>query len=178
MLTLLHNFWFIQAIGGVALVFVILAWNARERKNIFLLQSINLVLFAIHYWLLSAEAGAAMCLVVLARNVVFSQKGEKKWASSPLWLYAFIIISVGVLGIFWEGWTTILPVVAVIISMYAMWKDNPADMRWYMLISCLVWIPYNTIAVPSLSGLFSQLIGIAGLLLGMYRLDRKKPVSN
>jgi hypothetical protein len=174
MLTLLHNFWFIQAIGAVALIFVFLAWNAKERKNIFILQSINLVLFIAHYWLLAAPAGAAMCVVVLGRNFVFSQKGKKSWASSPLWLYVFIILSVGVLAVFWKGWTTVLPVAAVIISMYAMWKDSPAEMRWFMFISCLVWVPY-TIIVQSWPGLLSQVVGISGILLGMYRLDRKQP---
>jgi hypothetical protein len=171
-ISFLHNFWIIQCIGAIALIFVFLAWNAKERKNIFILQSINLVLFVIHYWFLAAPAGAAMCVVVLGRNFVFSQKREKSWADNPLWLYVFIIISVGVLGVFWNGWVTVLPAAGVIISMYAMWKDNPAEIRWFMLISCLVWIPY-TIIVQSWPGLLSQVIGIAGILLGMYRLDRK-----
>lgn len=168
-----NNPYFIQSIGALALIFVFLSWNAKERKNIFIFQSINLVLFVIHYSLLTATAGAAMCAVVLARNFVFSQKGEKKWASNPIWLYVFMILSVGVLGIFWKGWITILPVVGVIISMYAMWKDKPAEIRWFMLISCLVWVPY-TIIVKSWPGLLSQVIGIAAILVGMYRLDRKK----
>ena len=176
MLELLNNFWFIQAIGVVALVFVFLAWNAKERKNIFLLQSANLVLFVVHYWLLSAFAGAAMCLVVLGRNFVFSQKGEKQWASHSVWLYAFMFLSVGVLIIFWSGWITVLPVAAVIVSMYATWKDSPADIRWYMLISCLIWIPY-AIIVQSWPGLLSQIVGIAGILVGMYRHDRERPVT-
>jgi len=173
MIEILHNFWFIQAIGAIALVFVFLAWNAKKRKNIFILQSINLVLFIIHYWLLAAFAGAVMCAVVLGRNFVFSQKGEKEWASRPIWLYVFTILSVWILGISWNGWITILPVVAVIISMYAMWKDNPAEIRWFMFISCLVWIPY-TIIVQSWPGLLSQIVGIVGILLGIYRLDRKQ----
>jgi len=173
MAILIHNFWFIQIIGAVALVFVFLSWNAKERKNIFVLQSINLMLFIVHYWLLTALAGAAMCMVVLCRNFVFSQKGTKKWASNIIWLYLFIILSISVLVIFWNGWVTILPVVAVIISMYAMWEDAPAKIRWYMLISCIVWVPY-TIIVKSWPGLLSQIIGIAGILLGMYRLDRKR----
>ncbi len=170
---LLKNFWFIQSIGAVALIFVLLAWNARKRKNIFALQSINLVLFIIHYWLLSAAAGAAMCAVVLGRNFVFSKKEERKWASNSAWLYLFTILAVGVLIIFWQGWVTILPVVAVVISMYAMWRDSPSEIRFYMLMSCLIWLPY-TIIIKSWPGVLSQFIGIIGILIGMYRLDWKR----
>ncbi len=168
---LLHNFWFIQAIGAIALVFIVLAWNAKERKKIFMLQSVNLVFFIVHYLLLSAYAGAAMCTVVLARNFVFMYKTEKKWASHPAWLYGFMVAAIGVLAIFWNGWVTALPVLAVVISMYAMWKDKPAQMRFFMLISCIVWIPYVLI-VQSWPGLVSQIIGVIGILIGMYRLDR------
>src|SRR3989338_3481500 len=98
------DFWLIQAIGAVALVFVFLAWNARTRKNILLLQSINLVLFILHYALLAAFAGAAMCLVVLGRNLVLFKKNEKKWAGHWGWFYFFTVISVGVLAVSWNGW--------------------------------------------------------------------------
>lgn len=171
------NFWLIQAIGAVALVFVFLAWNAKTRKNILLLQSVNLVLFVIHYFLLSAFAGAAMCLVVLGRNIVLFKKNEKAWASHWSWFYIFTLIALGVLAVSWNGWITILPVAAVILSMYAMWKDNPVDIRFYMLLVCLIWVPY-TIVVQSYSGLLSQVVGIAGILVGMYRHDREKSLGN
>lgn len=164
------SFLLIQGIGAAALVFVFLAWNAKTRKNIFFLQSINLVLFVIHYALLSAYVGAAMCAVTLGRNYVFGKKGMDKWASNSAWPFVFITLSVSALGIFWNGWITLLPVAAVMVSMYAMWKDDPADIRFYMFIACLLWVPY-TIIVQSWPGLLSQIVGIAGILTGMYRHD-------
>lgn len=169
----LQNVWVVQGTGALALAFIVLAWNARLRKNIFILQSINLILFIIHYVLLSAYAGAAMCAVVLGRNLVFMQKGEKGWASHSAWFYFFTIFAISLLIIFWNGWVTLLPVGAVIVSMYAMWNDEPARMRFYMLLSCLIWIPY-TIIVQSYPGFLSQIVGIVGILLGMYRLDWSK----
>lgn len=167
----LHDFWLIQAIGAIGLVFVIFAWNAKNRVSILSLQSLSTVLFFVHYVLLSAFAGAAMCLVVLGRNFVFAQK-DKKWANHPAWFYVFALISVAALIPFWEGWISILPVVAVIIGVHAMSKDRPADMRLYMLAACLLWVPY-TIVVGSYSGLLNQIVGIVGILMGMYRHDRK-----
>ena len=173
MVRLLTNFWFIQSIGIVALVFVVLAWNAKTRKKILRLQSVNLAFFIIHYILLGAYTGALMCVIVLVRNFVFIKKGEKKWASYSIWFYLFSLLSVVALTISWKGSITILPVVAVILGTYGMYKEKPADMRFYNLINCLIWIPY-TIVVFSYPGLLSQIIGTIGILMGMYRHDRKK----
>jgi hypothetical protein len=169
----LSNFWFIQVIGGIALLFVFLSWNAKTRVRIFELQSINLVFFIVHYLLLGAYTGALMCVIVLARNFVFVRKGIHKWASHPTWLYIFCLLAVVALAFSWKGWISLLPVIAVIIGMYGMFKDKPDEMRFYSLWNSLIWIPY-TIVVHSYSGLLSQIIGIAGVLSGMYRHDRKK----
>lgn len=168
----LNNFWFIQAIGAVGLLFVVLTWNAKTRKNIFLLQSINIVFFTVHYVLLSAYAGAAMCIVTLGRNFIFSQKNNKQWAGHKAWYFVIVLASIGVLLTFWQGWITILPVAGVVVGTKAMSQNRPADIRFYMLITCLIWAPY-TLVVHSYSGLLSQVVGIVGILMGMYRLDRE-----
>ncbi len=169
--TFFHNLWVVNAIGGIALFFVVLAWNAKSRKNILILQLINLVIFTLHYFLLSAYVGAAMCVVTIGRNFVFIKKNEKKWASHWAWFYFFSLISASVLIFFWDGWITVLPVVGVVLGTYAITKNKPADIRFYMLITCFIWLPY-TIVVHSYSGFLSQTIGIISILIGMYRHDR------
>lgn len=178
MFSFLEQFWFIQTVGAIALVFIVIAWNAKTRKNILLLQSVSLMFFIAHYTLLSAYAGAAMSVVVLGRNfVLLQEEDEKNWASHWTWFYFFILISIVVLAFFWNGWVSALPVVGAIVGIYGMWKKNPADIRLYMLIASSIWVPY-TIAVHSYSGLLSQIVGIAGILVGMYQHDRKETLPS
>lgn len=173
---ILTNFWVIQSIGAVALVFVVFAWSQKTREKMIKSQSINLILFTIHYLLLGAYTGAIMCVIVLFRNFVFLRKGIKKWASHKIWLYFFYLISTIGLIFSWKGLITILPVVAVILGTYGMYKEKPSEMRFYNLINCLIWIPY-TIVVYSYSGFLSQIVGISGILIGMYRHDRKEIIQ-
>jgi hypothetical protein len=173
MLEIITNFWVIQFIGIIALVFVIFAWSAKTREKIIKSQSINLILFTFHYILLGAHIAALMCVIVLFRNFVFVKKGTKKWASHPTWFYFFCLISAFGLILSWKGLITILPVLAVILGTYGMYKEKPSDMRFYNLINCLMWIPY-TIVVSSYSGLMSQIVGIIGISIGMYKHDRKE----
>ena len=169
---ILTNFWIVQSIGGVGLIFTILTWNAKHRKKMLFLQGVSSTLFIAHYFLLGALSGALMCVIALARNIVFIRKGEKAWASHPSWFYIFSVISAGVLVFFWHGFITILPVVGTIVGTYGISRDRTADIRFYILIACIIWIPY-TLVVHSYSGLLSQLVGSVAVLMGMYRHDRK-----
>lgn len=169
----LTNFWFVQSIGGIALFFAICAWNAETRKRVLDLQTISIIFFIIHYLLLGAFTGAASNGVGAVRNLVFIQKNKKKWASSSFWMYFFMALSALVLGFFWQGWPSILPVLGIMIGTYALFRDDPKHMRFHMFLTGLVWIPY-TIIVHSYSGLITQVISTIGLGVAMFRLDRVK----
>ncbi len=170
---LITNFWFIQFIGIIALVFITLAWNAKTRKKILDLQGIGGGIFVIHFLLLNAYTGALINVVMVLRNLVFAQRDRKRWANSKWWLYVFIFLSVLVLIFFWQGWPSILPVIGLIVGTYGLFRENPKEMRFFILLTALVWIPY-TIIVHSYSGLLNHVVSNLGLLVGMYRLDRKK----
>lgn len=171
---ILENFWFIQGIGASALIFVVIGWNQKTRKKVLEYQAINFVLTTIHYFLLSAYIGAATCILSLLRNLVFIQKGQREWANHPMWFWVFAVLAAASSYFFWNGWITILPVAGIILGTYSVSRINPKEMRIYMFIACILWIPY-TIVVRSYSGLIGQVVAAFGILLGMYRHDRTPP---
>lgn len=173
MYNLIHNFWFIQSVGAIALIFVIFAWNARTRKNILYLQSVNIALFIFQYLLLGAYIGAVIQVIIFTRNLVFAKRGEKKWADNPLWPFLFMALSIISLIIFWQGWISLLPVIGVIVGTYGISKSQPKTMRRYILSTSLVWIPYDLL-IHSYSGFANDIISYIAVLIGMYRLDREK----
>jgi hypothetical protein len=167
------SFWFVQGIGAIGLLFSIIAFQMKDRKSILGYQSVSAVFFVFHFLLLSAYVGAGMNIIVAIRNFVAEKKNRAVWAGSLIWPYIFSIASVVVLLFLKQGWVSILPVIGVIGGTIAVWKNKSSEIRLYMLLSGLVWIPY-TIIVHSYPGLVTQLIGGIALLAGMYRLDRKK----
>ncbi len=168
----LNNFWFVQSIGILAIVFSIISWNSNIRKKILQFQAVNAFLLAVHYYLLGALAGALMSVIILARNIVFEKKTDHKWAANKAWYYVFIILSLAGTLYSWKGIVTILPAIAVIIANEGLYQDRPDKIRQYILVACLLWVPY-TIVVHSYSGLASNIIAALGIIIGMYRLDRK-----
>lgn len=168
---IIQNFWFIQGIGAVGLVFEIISWNSKNRKKILTNFSIYQAFFIIHYFLLGTYIGAVSCVITLCRNLVFMKKGEKKWASHFIWYWVFVSLSSLSLLIFWKGWITILPVVGIFLGTYSISREKPSEMRFYMFLACIPWVPY-TIVVQSYSGLISQLVALIAISIGMYRHDR------
>ncbi len=124
------------------------------------------------YALLHAYTAVIVEIVTLARNLVFAKRGEKKWANSPLWTYVFMALAIAVLALVWQGWASLLPVVGVVVGTWGMSREKPKSMRFYILLTALVWIPYNII-VHSYTGLLTNIVSYTALLVGMYRLDRK-----
>ena len=173
MMQFFTNFWFIQFIGAVALVFVCFAWNSKNRKRLLQLQAINMSLFVVQFILLRAYTGALMQFVAILRNIVFSKKGEEKWASSHGWMYFFMTLSVVGLLFSWQGLVSIFPVIGIIIGTYGLAKNKTHDIRIYILVTTLAWIPYDLI-VHSYTGFIGEVVSDIGIFIGMYRLDRKK----
>ncbi|MEW5805505.1 MAG: YgjV family protein [Patescibacteria group bacterium] len=167
------NFWPTQILGVIALLFVGFALQSKERKQILRRQSLGSFIFAVHYWLLSAYTGAIMSLVVAFRNLVFDKKSEKQWARNRFWLYSFMAFSVMTLLFSWRGPESVFPVLGVIIGTSAVWQTKPVNIRFYMLLAALAWIPY-TLIVHSYSGFFAQILGIGFIVFGVWRFDTRK----
>lgn len=169
---MLNNFWIIQGVGVLGLLFSIIAFQNKIRKNILRFQSVSGIFFIIHFFLLSALAGAAMSVIVVIRNFVFEKKETNSWARSPIWFILFVVAGGVSVLLLKQGLISILPAIGVFFGTLAMWQNKPKYIRIYMLLSGLSWVPY-LIVVRSYPGLIAQLIGGISLLIGMYRLDRK-----
>jgi hypothetical protein len=163
--TLASTFWIAQLIGIVGLIFTVVAFQGKTRKQILRGQLIGAVFFAVHFFLLAAYVGALVNLIVILRTIIFERTKH-----SIFWLVLFIGVLLCVLAFTSKGWITAFPVLGTIIGTYALWQDKPAAIRFFFVLSSLVWIPY-TILVQSYAGLVNQIIVSAALLIGIYSLD-------
>jgi hypothetical protein len=164
-----------QALGLVGLSFVFLSWVQKERKNIFIFNIINLFFYTAHYFVLGGYIAAMMCVAVIVRNILFIRRDTQKVSNA--WLYFFLLLAFLCIPVFWNGWLTIFPVSGVVLSTFAMWQVSTIRMRIFMFLSCLLWLPY-VIDIHSWAGIASQLVGILGIIFGLFKSDLslvKKP---
>ncbi len=172
MAALFSDQWFVQGLGVLGLVFTVAAFQSRTRAQILWRQCVGSVFFMVHFLLLSAYTGAAMNLVVVSRNLVFSKEGRRIY-----WLYLFIAVAIALLFLSWQGWVSVYPAAGVICGVFAVWQRRPAVIRALMLAATLLWIPY-AIITGSYPVLANQLMLAVALLTGMVRHDRSRAPSN
>lgn len=171
MFSVLQNFWFIQAIGVVALAAIVFSYQGKTRNQMLNRQIVSALIFIVHFALLNAWTGASTNAIVVARNWVFARKGIYAWADHLGWVFLFCILSVGALYFSWQGVISILPVASILLGIYSRWQEKAAQIRMYGLVGCALMLPY-TIAVHSYPGTVAQIVIAAGIIYGIIKHDR------
>jgi len=163
-----------EVIGFVGFMLLMISNQAKERTQILQYSTFAAFAFIAHFSLLMAWTGATMHLIVILRNYIFSRKEKSEWAKNGNLLYFFILISIAVMIVTWDGYISILPAAGAIVFTTGMWLSKPLHMRFMILISVLLlWLPY-TLIVGSNAGSLTQLGIAAAALYGMHRHDNLK----
>jgi hypothetical protein len=161
---------FIQLIGIIGLLIALLSFQKEKRGSILAYLIVAQVIFVLHFALLGAWIGAVMNAISALRSYISSQRMTKKWCSSNLWLYFFIIIS-WISGLFiWKSILSILPIIAMTIDSYATWNKNPKFIRLLTAIPRPLWFIYNY-SVLSYAGMLSETMGFISIIAGIIRFD-------
>ena len=162
-----------QLIGFLGTAVHLTAFQGKKRETILICQSIGSMLFMIHFIKLGAFSGAAMNLLVVVRALVFNFRGSKKWADSIAWLPIFILLSVGIVAVTWEGWISILPMIGMVSTTFAQFSKKPMMVRLLTLPNCPCWLIYNGIS-GSLSGVITEILIAISIIIGFLRHDVKR----
>lgn len=162
-----------QIIGVIALIMAIISFQNNTKKGILLFQLLAGSIFSIHFLLLGAYTGAALNAVSVVRNIVFYNKNKHKWAAHVGWLYTFILISI-LMGILtWDGIFSLFPTLGMVLGSVAFWVDNPTQVRRLTFPVSPLWITYN-IAKRSYAGIITELFIMTSIIVGMIRFDKGK----
>src|SRR3989338_4435143 len=159
-----------QGIGFLALLFVLLSFQKNKRYLILLFMLVAQILFTIHFGLLGAWTGAAMNGIAGLRTYIFNQRETKTCSNNQFWLYLFVVLF-WVFGIVtWNGYYSILPILAMTIDSSAVWNKKTQYIRLLMLIPRPLWFLYNY-TVVSYAGMITEIFVLFSILVGIIRFD-------
>jgi hypothetical protein len=159
-----------QIVGIFALLVAIYSFQQRERKGILFFQTISCILFTTHFLLLGAYTGAAFNLIGLGRCLVFYHRGQKKWASSPIWLAVFFVLIMGTVVATWDGVVTLFPTAAMFFTTVSLWVSKARFVRLLSLPSSPLWLIYNLIN-RSYAGILTESFMMVSILIAIVRFD-------
>ena len=160
----------IQGIGFLALFFVILSFQKKERLTLLWVMLIGLLLFVVHFFLLNAWTGALMNLIEVWIVFVSFKKDTVIWARWRVWPYIFVVVYIlaGFLTV--KTFTDTLPIIAQIFGAIAVWQKNPRAIRCTMLAPRPLWFIYNFI-VGSYAGMVTEVLILISVVVGIVRFD-------
>lgn len=153
-------------------------YYAKDRKKILILSFLSLIANGIAYLLLNAWSGLAMCAVALIRNIIFlidekkNGKREEITKKDIIILVVLYIISV-VSAIFtYEGFLSLLSVIATMLYTFSVWQKKTNVYKLLGIPIGILWIAYN-IYVMSIFGIILETILLICSTTG-YFLEIKK----
>lgn len=170
-----------QAVGLIAAGIMIVSFQFKENKKLFLAQVISSTLFSVHYLLLglggdnNAFAGMAQNIGVLIFKAVILLSEKFKKLSSTLILGVLCAYSAVFAVLTYSGGIiNLAPMVACIVSYGAFWTKKPNVIRIEQFaVTSPLWLIYN-ISTFSISGIITEIFNMVSIIVYYIRIKAIK----
>ncbi len=172
-----------EIIGIVAIVEGFFIFLSSKREKILIFKFISDALWVVNQLLIGGYTGALLNGIAMGREMVFYNRDKHKWASSPVWLIVFMIVTaispVVSLVSGKEGWYAILPALGSMAAVVGFYVRRPALTRYISFLANGLWLVYNIIIrniSASVSGvilLLSAAVGTVLMLVQQRKLKRE-----
>lgn len=160
-----------QAFGVIATVITFLSYQVNSKGKLLIIQSIATLCTCIGFLLLGATTGFALNVVCLVRNGVFFFVSTESRFHIPLAIsLSVIMIIVGALS--WQGWISLLIIVALGANTLFMSFGIPQLLRKSVIVTSGMILIYN-VFVFSIGGIANEGVSIASSVIGIVRYRRR-----
>ena len=163
-----------QALGILATVMTILLFQLKTKKQMLLVNVISNLAVATSDIFIKGElkSGAIICLIAIVQ-LIASYIHDKKGTVVPLLekiIFLVLYIAGGLVGL--TGPKEILPIIAAIFYMFAMFQKDPQKIRYILLGNMSSWVIY--FIAPFSTSIFAQIAGIISSVIGILRYRKTK----
>ena len=144
-------FWFVQLIGIVAWLLIVISYYRSNTNKILFLQIISTVLWCLHYFLLGAYSGLFICVFEVIRDSLYYKTDKDNYiflGSVPIYIIYGIVS--------YTGLVELLPIFSSTIEGYTLTKKKKIVVIG-AIISYTIWAIYD-LADKSYSGALTDLI--------------------
>ena len=134
----------VYAIGILAMVFSVVAFQFKQRVTIILSTFFGQVSWVLHFLLQGDLASAIVCGLSAIMLAIFAKKDKWKWSTSRITIALFILInSVFSLWSF-KVWSDVFPLLAGIFVVIANSRSSEKRLRQFSLVWCVAWLLNST----------------------------------
>ena len=163
-----------QALGILAIAMTILMFQLKNKTQMLFVNIISNAAVAINVLFIKNEfnSGVIICLIAIVQ-IIASHIHDKKSTEVPLAekiIFFVLYIAGGLVGL--TGPKEILPIIAAVFYMLAMFQEDPQRIRYILLGNMSAWVIY--FISPFSTSIFAQIAGIISSLIGILRYRKQK----
>lgn len=157
--------------GILALMIWVSSVQAKEKKNILLMQAFANLFYALQYFIFGYLSTGLMNMVSVIRSIIFAKNAKDNKQPSVFYLILFILIII-ILGlIYCRSFIALLPIIGTILYTISGWVKSNTILRYIYMICAVIFFVFNLNA-----GTYIPLIGnICEIISGTISLIRFKP---
>lgn len=157
---------FAHIFGIGAMISLFIAYQQKKRKKLILSKLCADVCWVAHYFFLSAYAGMIPNAVGIFRELIFMQRGRFAWASSPVFLFLFIVLNWSFGALTFRSPVNVLPIAASTIVTLSLWCKKTKLTKIISIPVSLTFLIYD-LFVGSWIGAVNESFAILSILISL-----------
>jgi hypothetical protein len=165
-----------QLAGYVAAIVSLSAYAMRQDKMMKTGVGIGLLLWALHYTMLSAWTASATCLLIASRQVLTLIAPAMSATARRTTAVSYCIVFTAVLWLTWAGPVSLLPWISALNATYAYFYLGGIRLRAQVMLSTSLWL-LNAAVLGSIGGIAMNIVSLGISLWTIARLKRAATAS-
>lgn len=165
----------VQLVGYAATLVSLSAYAMREDKMMKIWVGFGLVLWALHYAMLSALTASVTCLLIASRQILVFFAPTLSLPTRHFLTVSYCLVFSGVLWQTWAGPISLLPWISAINATYAYFYLSGMRLRTQVMLSTGLWL-LNAMVLGSIGGVVMNTASLGISLWTIIRLKRATTV--
>ena len=165
------NFIFAQIFGIIALVSTSIGYFCK-RKTFLITQIICDLFYALAFLILNATVAGIITIISAIRVVYLYIAEDKNFKYKYQFLPIFVVLSLVVAIVFWQGWGDIVPVISMSMFTFALALKNLQLMRYILLVPNFALMIYN-IAITTYASAVLDFLEFLVIIVAIITFSKK-----
>ncbi len=160
-----------EVIGYVAVFFAFIMFQQTSRKRLIFCKLIIDFLWITHFAMLGGYTIVCTTSISVLRELVFINR-DKRFFSSRIWLFAFLLFYAATPIFTWEGIHSIFPAISSIAATVSLWVQSVNRTKQISLMVSISQLIYEAV-VCSYAAMTGEVVTILSIIISFIRMRMK-----
>lgn len=162
---------YVEILGYIAVVLGVSSYLIKKQNTTRFTMGAAQAFMGIHFWLLGGLTAGVVQGVLALRSWASNYVKNKK--SRHILFTITVVLSLALTAITWNGWKSIIPILAGLNATYAICYMNNKKMRKMLIVSSALWL-LNGIVWQSIPQILSEIIKVVFNVYTIFSMTKNR----